>query len=405
MRKEPTSFSIYACPRPVRTAFIVDPEKVSEEVIDAIFDFNLFHWGGRYNPIIPVVDNTITDSYWELLKFCDPDIVYSCLNLDDSLLQRIKRWISPHQIEFHREIPERHHLTTLYHQQIDIEHIAENYKTDPLYFSKSATLPICSRAIKCEYRRFFQRNFGLIEEYSKISHLDSFTKLAIGDDSKPEEFLSTITNAKNLVFPVDFCKASVAFPETLRSHMNDNFTIVIGDSIWSWIYMWNTIFLRSDWQRKKLSQICIPATFLESDRTLDVTKKFLESRLLWSSSQPPRIEVVSFDKTEEELKNITLNLNKEICAYPTIKQLKKAEFQKVERSPRNIKSHALTQHHQVFGNEVFIPTPMPDFLSSPEASYQPIGRHWMVDLKIEYRPENFFYTNIKYWWRLPKYRD
>jgi len=29
----------------------------------------------------------------------------------------------------------------------------------------------------------------------------------------------------------------------------------------------------------------------------------------------------------------------------------------------------------------------------------------MVDLKIEYRPERFFYTNVRYWWRLPKFRD
>jgi hypothetical protein len=405
MKQKPTGFSVFAYPRPIRIAFIVDPETISEELIDAIYDFNLLHWGGRYNPIIPIVDNSIADSYWELLKFCDPDIVYSCVKLNESLLQRIKRWISPNRIEIHREQPELHHLVQLYHEQVNVEEIARNYRTNLAGFKENFVLPICSYTKEWEHRRFFQRNFGLIAEYTRISHFDNFSRLMIEGDSKPEDFLTKLNSARNLVFPMDFCKASIDFPQTVQSHLNDCFTIVLGDSAWSWIYSWNTIFYLSDLKRRNLSQMSIPMALLESDKALAATKKFLKSQLPWSSSQHPRIEVISFDKTEEELKEITLDLNKEIGAYWTVKQLQKAVFPKVERWPQNIESHVTTQHYQVFGTEVFIRTPTPDFLAAPESSFWTNDRRWVVDLKIEYRPERFSYTNVKYWWRLPKFLD
>ena len=71
------SYSIVAKPRPVRIAFLVDPENTTDELLNSIVQFNLVKWGGRYNPIVPCNGKEITDSFWDLLIFSDPDIVYS----------------------------------------------------------------------------------------------------------------------------------------------------------------------------------------------------------------------------------------------------------------------------------------------------------------------------------------
>ena len=53
-------------PRPRKVAFLINPNNCPDALLDSIYEFNMSHWGGRYNPIIPVVNSKINDSYWAL---------------------------------------------------------------------------------------------------------------------------------------------------------------------------------------------------------------------------------------------------------------------------------------------------------------------------------------------------
>src|ERR1700733_9354746 len=88
--------SVHSRPRPIRIAFLIDVDDCSEELRNEILRFNVRIWGGRLNPIIPVVRGTIPPGYWNLLFIYDPDIVYSYVTLSDELIKKIDLQISPY---------------------------------------------------------------------------------------------------------------------------------------------------------------------------------------------------------------------------------------------------------------------------------------------------------------------
>lgn len=47
-------------------------------------------WGGRYIPIVPVYDNSITENYLELLKHYDPDYVLYSAGVAEEVLKKLR---------------------------------------------------------------------------------------------------------------------------------------------------------------------------------------------------------------------------------------------------------------------------------------------------------------------------
>src|SRR5438874_1949095 len=88
------AYSIIANHRPKRVAFLVDIDQLPA-TIDVICDFNCDHWGGRFNPIIPVQGGVICESYWPLLRLADPDTFYSFCDITASDYNKIDREIGP----------------------------------------------------------------------------------------------------------------------------------------------------------------------------------------------------------------------------------------------------------------------------------------------------------------------
>jgi len=77
VRAEFRPFRVESKARPYRLAFLVNPDACPPELLDSLFDFNYGVWGGRFNPIIPVRDGQIDEAFWFLLKYVDPDLLYT----------------------------------------------------------------------------------------------------------------------------------------------------------------------------------------------------------------------------------------------------------------------------------------------------------------------------------------
>jgi hypothetical protein len=70
-----SSFPVTVSYRPRRIAFLVDLEDENvDKILNHILRFNLDSWGGRHNPIVPIVGGAIPPSYWKVLDTADPDI-------------------------------------------------------------------------------------------------------------------------------------------------------------------------------------------------------------------------------------------------------------------------------------------------------------------------------------------
>ena len=96
-------YSIYIDERPMRIAFLVNPESTSLEEIDQIIDYNRSLWGGRFNPIILTDGQSIHDKWWQFLRDIDPDVIKPLLHLDAELIEKIENFLSPLVIEQFRE--------------------------------------------------------------------------------------------------------------------------------------------------------------------------------------------------------------------------------------------------------------------------------------------------------------
>jgi len=90
------SFAIQMQHRPRRVAFLVDLGQAPiEEILRGILRFNLDSWGGRHNPIVPMINNSVPESFYPLLDVADPDIFYIYGELESASLEAIHSRYAP----------------------------------------------------------------------------------------------------------------------------------------------------------------------------------------------------------------------------------------------------------------------------------------------------------------------
>ena len=118
-------FTVLSSARPRRVAFLIDPQSCPDEQLDAIFAANYEVWGGRYNPIIPVISGQVDERFWPLLKFTDPDVVYTYAEMTETCLDRIDAEIAPYSVLRHRDTVSGQHAN--FYPMILREHVRAEY--------------------------------------------------------------------------------------------------------------------------------------------------------------------------------------------------------------------------------------------------------------------------------------
>ncbi len=93
-------YSVFIDKKPIRFAFLVNPqdEKWAEQ-LDAIWEYTLDKWRGRFNLVVPTNGDIIDKEWWEFLKRIDPDYVISTTQISDGLKDKINAEIHPIDIE------------------------------------------------------------------------------------------------------------------------------------------------------------------------------------------------------------------------------------------------------------------------------------------------------------------
>lgn len=71
-------YSVFVHKRPIRFAFLINPhEDQWLEQLDAICEYTLDKWRGRFNPVVPTNGETLESEWWDFLKKIDPDYAIS----------------------------------------------------------------------------------------------------------------------------------------------------------------------------------------------------------------------------------------------------------------------------------------------------------------------------------------
>lgn len=405
-------FTVLSRARPRRIAFLVNPSECPPELLDSLFESNYNIWGGRYNPIVPVVSGEITDSYWKLLHFVDPDVIYSYCDIPESLIHRLDHELCPLEIERHRrmliENDPPYYSPSICHEQVDISSLVPLVIQREGFIFRKAQLLTSEARRNWQQRRFVLRNFGIFDERMAIKpYPEDQEKIIIKNDWTQEKLFEELANEINpIVFPFQASEAYGEIPAADKSYQYE-YCLVIGDDVQDWIYFWNRIFRLDTHWRTRWNTLCISADRIESQTFCDALRKFLQKFAYRSGNNPNYIDIISFSIENENLEQIKRDLLRGVDVIPRIIQINSNETHSIVKENR---SYPEFDHTGSFFFEQDQTTRQQAasrkcLLKIPDCKVSLDRGIWMMDLRIEHVPEQPFYINEKLWWMLPRDRE
>lgn len=401
-------FGVECRARHCRLAFLVDPGKCPPELLDSLFDANYGLWGGRFNPIIPVQDGEISEEFWSLLTYADPDLVYSYTQLKQSTVDRIDREIVPWRIEAHPPHLFESHPQPHYHPHL-LNELVKSRQVLPLLMSqrREFTFPAQSTLLTYfhdwktplnnELAKLVSRNFGLIHERSFPGLPDEWTRLQVLNNWTPIDLFHGLAVTRNVLFPFQASAIYSIGPHRVNTQV-DEYCILIGDSADTWIHFWNRIFLVRDYLRTGWNTLCFPPTLFQNEKFVDRLREFLRRYVLRSGNDPSRLTLQSFDCSEDELSKLRQQVLDGLDVISGIKKLgPTSAFPRITPVRSEVyRSWGAreTSHQQGTSRE--------SLLSAPR-SQVPIDKGtWAMDMRIQYSPKFVFYGNEVLSWKLPR---
>jgi hypothetical protein len=150
-----------------------------------------------------------------------------------------------------------------------------------------------------------------------------------------------------------------------------------------------------------ISQLCLPLWAIESEEQRIAVRDFI-SRTFWpSGNSGVTVLLVSHEVNESILIDIGNSLLKGSQLYREVKIIKPNTFTSFQIGS-TVKNLPITKHFQLIDSRSTLENVFPPFLDNAFISNSFVSKKWMLDFQIEYRPEKFSYTNISYYWNLPK---
>jgi hypothetical protein len=405
-RSEFKPFGVESRARHYRLAFLVDPDACPPELLDALFEANYGLWGGRFNPIIPVRNGEIDEAFWSLLRYVDPDLIYTYTPLSQITIDRVGREIGPWRIEAHPPHlsgpdPPAHYSPSL------SQELVKSSQVLPLLMSQSsfiAPTPITlltyftdwKTPLNRELVRLVARNFGIAYENAYPFLLEEWPRLQIQNNWTPWELFHCIAHTPNLLFPFQGSAAHAIQPP--RSDVGrDEYCILVGDSAETWLYFWNHIFLVHDFLRLGWNSLCLAPALLREESFVGPLREFLKHHARRSGSSPSSLTLLSFECSESELSELKARILNGLDVIPRSKKLGPGEFPTLDVARPEIYvgwgSDSTTYQQGTSKESLF----------SPPRSRVPIDRGiWVMDLRVRYFPQFDFYGNEVLSWKLPR---
>jgi hypothetical protein len=385
---------------------LVDPEACPPELLDSLFEANYGLWGGRFNPIVPVRKGEMDETFWSLLRYVDPDLVYTYTPLAQTTIERIEREVVPWGIEPHPAHLMAPDQAPHYVPRVS-EGLVKSREVLPLLMSQQAGFAFGVAAtlltyfhdwkspLNKELVRLVMRNFGMIQERELPALPDEWSRLQVHNNWAPCELFEHIARTPNLLFPFQASAAhATRLPRTDTAQ--EEYSILVGDSAETWLYFWNRVFLVRDYLRSRWNTLCLSPSLLRDASFVGPLREFLKRRAQRLANSPSTLIIQSFDSSEDELAELRAQILNGLDVIPRSKSLCSGEFPSLNANRF----------------EVYIPwgygttyqqgTSRQTLLNAP-ASRVPLDRGtWVMDLRVQYVPRFTFYGNEVLSWKLPR---
>jgi hypothetical protein len=238
------SFAIHLQHRPRRVAFVVDLlQEAVDEVLAAILRFNLDSWGGRHNPIVPLVDKAIPDGWFALLDIADPDIFYIYGDADLATIEALHLRYAPTFVTQHtlRGPIDSYSYGVHLREQVGIRKYLSNIAERlPVHVGRrEPCLLQLDPGEEHSLSQFFLWNFGYTtSNYFAIQGHD--VAGCRPKSTANHDLLELFATQMNLAWPIHVC-ADAPLGRTAGDTWRYHFPIFYGDSPWNLVAYWNDV--------------------------------------------------------------------------------------------------------------------------------------------------------------------
>ncbi len=387
--------------RPRRIAFVVDPENCPDVLLDEIVDFNVCSWGGRYNPIIPLVDAEVPESYWPFLDVVNPDVIYSYCELSAKVIERFLIQIRPLELTIHKFLNPDSPFRVRIGEQASVLPLLKRV-TDrfPTWSRKpEPAVAVFDFNSQSEVSPFVRRNFGAESQFEIWSNHYNIPSQRL--QPSDVDVLKALGSNPHLVTPMDLCADS---PRTYRADTEEYgvaLTICYGASPWNFIEYWNLVHFSDGAFSgfKPLREIWAPKALFEEPSLYQGFLEFVRRR---GPSGQSRVRLTSYDETMERMRELTQTLCKDprLNIYPAEPVIRTKGVLPTFRcrSAANMfqPRHFQPQHEQLSGEQTLLRLDPPDD-APPE-----VDEKWIVEFAVEEPDQERFFSNKEAWWKLPK---
>ena len=401
----PSLISVTTASRPKRIAILFNPNTVTSEELDGIFDKLHLMWGGRLCPIIPTDGNTIEEEWWNLLLMVDPDYVHSLQPLSDDLVRQLNRRILPAKItEVTKADRDRNHVQLVpYIETLGVGEIPQFAYARRGVIEDLNFLCLMDSNQKSAERSFFVRNFGLLPNtvgtpraFEGVPH-----QIVEQKGLSPEGLFSLLLEHRrpDLVFPNALGQMYAWRSFFLMDDgSNNELHIVIGDSPLDLIYSWNRVLTGAHWQR---SHVYWVSEAQAKDPTLLAKLKEWIDRTYWGSDTHSG-RILSYSVDVALMNEVAATLKCGACWHLKTQRLSAdklpcPKWNPVPQAFQRFDPPKRTDLVSLSAKKGIVHILAPPFLEGTASQ-----GGWMVDFDIQSLSENINGASSQREWRLPK---
>lgn len=396
-----SSYSIYIDRRPHRTLYVFNESQLTFDQLDQIIEYNLRKWGGRYNLILPVKRNKISDPQWQFLRRYDPDFVKSYIPVSKKFAIELDTKITPlHVVE---ESNTQHFSPRVENEGISILPTPRNIRQVSNAFGSDVYFVLFDIE-ECQddvIKKFILRNFGVLDlrEMSNqvLGQYPNKLVIKITDKQSFIKAMMSFNDFKPYVFPIQLSSIGDYVDDDRTIDDEKNFYVFIGDSPLDLLDSWNNLFYLQSWTRTRLRQIWISTSMAEDAELVESLKKFIHGRADPYGHGQMKAVFSSRTIPEQRLNTIATSLIDGTWLF------KEARVKTDEIYPNysdyfsfdRIKTDMV--HLRGAGKEEKI-------IVSPPAIEEGVmgGEYWMNDLYIQVPEKKVVPVNFETWLQLPR---
>lgn len=395
---ERTGYSMHVSKRPIKTAFLVNPDTATQLHLDAIFEYNKRKWGGRYNPIVLTDGQALTDPWWALLETIDPDVVVTLTPLAPPLLESIDRRLNPYSIESLNQDDPYFHVRTQ-DEGLSILPTADNVRLAE-YSPSQPTLVLFDLAPTTDpfVRQFIDRTFGIFPGDLATSRALEHTRsqiFPISDRASLAAALRELSTYRTFTYPIQLSALPNFLPDAYAHRDAEVFTAVIGDSLADLVYFWNRPLSVSFWKRTFLTQAWIPTELAQDPSLVPALAAWLRRGADPGGTMNQRLRYVTCSLADTDLRTMTTSLAPNLHMPYTIHTLAPPDSTETHPEPLRASPPDDSDLYTVGALSAQIVLTEPPL---PKGS----GDCWMAEVRLTY--SNPLYRNYitDFWWQFPR---